>query len=128
MKKSNSKDKLYLTNREEEIMQAIWKLEKAFVNDIKAELAEDMHYNSIATIIKILQRKGFVDYKKYGNTYQYYPIISKETYQKRDVRDLLSKYFDNSYQKMVAYFAKEEKISSEELEDIVKMIKNKNDK
>lgn len=125
MKKSNSKDKLYLTNREEEIMQAIWTLEKAFVNDIKAELAEDMHYNSIATIIKILQKKGFVNYKKYGNTYQYYPLISKETYQKRDVRDLLSKYFDNSYQKMVAYFAKEEKISSEELEDIVQMIKNK---
>lgn len=111
-----------LTKREEEIMQALWALEKGFVNDIKEKLSEDMHYNSIATIIKILEKKGFVGFKKYGNTHQYFPIISKEAYQKRDVSDVLSKYFDNSYQKMVAYFAKEEKISSDELEDILKMI------
>lgn len=114
-----------LTKREEEIMQALWTLEKAFINDIKEKLAEEMHYNSIATIVKILEKKGFVGFKKYGNTHQYFPIITKEAYQKRDVGDLLSKYFDNSYQKMVAYFAKEEKISGDELEDILKMIKNK---
>lgn len=114
-----------LAKREEEIMQVLWKLEKAFVKEIIDELPEPKpHYNTVSTIIRILEdKKGFVGHKSFGNSHQYFPLISKEAYQQNAVGDILEKYFDNSFQKMVAYFAKEEKISSRELEDIIKMIK-----
>ena len=115
-----------LAKREEEIMQVLWRLKKAFVKEVIEELPEPKpHYNTVSTIIRILEDKGFVKHETFGNTHRYYPAIPKEIYQKDAVGDLLSKYFDNSYQKMVAYFAKEEKISEEELEDIIRMIKNK---
>ncbi len=113
-----------LAKREEQIMRVLWRLEKAFIKEIIDELPDPKpHYNTISTIVRILEDKGFVSHKTYGNTHQYIPKISKEDYQKRDVGDVLKKYFDNSYQKMVAYFAKEEKISPDELEEILKMIK-----
>lgn len=113
-----------LAKREEQIMQALWRLEKAFVKEIIAEMpAPKPHYNTVSTIIRILADKGFVKHIPYGNTHQYYPAISKEAYQKSAVGDVLEKYFDNSFQKMVAYFAKEEKISSDELEEIIDLIK-----
>ena len=118
-----------LAKREEEIMQALWKLGKAFVKEIVAELpVPQPHYNTIATMVRSLQEKGFVGHKKYGNTYQFYPLISKEEYQKHAVKDLLTKYFDNSYKNMVTFFAKEENIQADELEDILKMIKDQDTK
>ena len=113
-----------LAKREEQIMQIIWKLGKVFVKEIIEELPSPKpHYNTVSTIVRILQDKGFVGHKTYGNTHQYYPLISKENYQKSEVGNILKTYFDNSYQKMVAHFAKEEKISPEELEEIIRMIK-----
>lgn len=113
-----------LAKREEQIMQILWQLEKAFIKDVIEEFPEPKpHYNTIATLIKVLEDKEFVSHKKYGNTYQYFPLITKEAYQQHAVGDILHKYFDNSYQKMVAFFAKEEKISETELEEIIKMIK-----
>ncbi|MFK7936280.1 MAG: BlaI/MecI/CopY family transcriptional regulator [Saprospiraceae bacterium] len=116
-----------LTKREEEIMQILWKLDKAFISEIIEEFPEPKpHYNTVATIIKILKNeRGFVDYKKIGNMHQFYPLIEKEEYQQKAIGDVVKGYFDNSFRKMVAYFAKEEKISPAELEDIVKMIKEK---
>ena len=106
-------------------MQALWQLEQAFVKEL-VELLPDPkpHYNTVSTIIRILEKEGFVGHKAFGKTHQYYPLITKEDYQKRAVGDLLKGYFDNSYQKMVAYFAREEKISETELENIIRMIKN----
>lgn len=117
-----------LTKREEEIMQILWTLNKAFISEIidgfpANAKGEKPHYNTVATIVKILRKKAFVDYKKVGNMYQFYPLIEKDDYQQKAVGDVVKGYFDNSFRKMVAYFAKEEKISSEELEDIVDMIK-----
>lgn len=113
-----------LAKREEQIMQILWQLDKAFVREIIEEFPEPKpHYNTIATLIKILKDKGFVNSRKLGNTYQYSPAISKDDYQNKAVGDVLKSYFDNSYSKMVAYFAKEEKISESELENILKMIK-----
>ncbi len=113
-----------LAKREEQIMQILWQLDKAFIKEIIEEFPEPKpHYNTVSTIVRILEEKGFIGHKSYGNTHQYFPKISKEAYQKRDVGDVLKKYFDNSYQKMVAHFAQEEKISPEELEEILKMIK-----
>ena len=116
-----------LAKREEEIMQVLWQLEKAFVKEIIAELPEPKpHYNTVSTIVRILEDKGFIGHNSFGKTHQYYPLIPKAIYQKSAVGDVLEKYFDNSFQKMVAYFAKEEKIGSEELEEIIRLI-NKND-
>ena len=115
-----------LAKREEEIMQVLWQLEKAFVKELIAAMpAPKPHYNTVSTIVRILEDKGFISHEKFGNTYRYFPLISKEAYQKDAIGDMISKYFDNSYKKMVAYFAKEEKVSPDELEEVIKMIKNK---
>ena len=116
-----------LAKREEQIMQALWHLEKAFVKEIIAALPEPKpHYNTVSTMVRILADKGFIGHTAFGKTHQYYPLISREEYQKTAVGDVLGKYFDNSYSKMVAYFAQEENISEQELEDILDMIrKNK---
>ena len=112
-----------LAKREEQIMQALWRLEKAFVKDIIAELPDPKpHYNTISTMVRILADKGFVGHEAFGKTHRYYPIIQREDYQKTAVKDVLGKYFDNSFSKMVAYFAKEEDISEKELKEIISQI------
>ena len=114
-----------LAKREEQIMQILWRLNKAFVKEIMDEFPEPKpHYNTVSTIIRILEEKGYVDHEQFGNTYRYYPVLKKEIYQQQELGDILEAYFDNSYPKMVAYFARQEKISPEELEDILKMIRN----
>lgn len=115
-----------LTNKEEEIMQILWKLKKAFVKEVMAEITEDQpHYNTLSTIIRNLEEKGFVSYNAYGNTHQYYPIVKIEDYRKRFMTTAIDTYFDSSYKKMVSFFAKEEKISAEELREILAMIEKK---
>ena len=114
-----------LAKREEQIMQALWILEKAFVKEIIEVLPEPKpHYNTISTMVRILEDKGFIGHNAFGKTHQYFPKITKEDYQKTAVGDVLGKYFDNSYSKMVAYFAEEENITESELEEIINMIKN----
>tara|TARA_R110002050_G_scaffold92269_1_gene193119 strand:+ start:11042 stop:11401 length:360 start_codon:yes stop_codon:yes gene_type:complete len=116
-----------LTNKEEEIMHILWKLEKAFVKDVLAEIKEDKpHYNTLSTIIRNLEEKGYVSYNAYGKTHQYYPTVSKEAYRKGFMNVAINNYFNNSYKNMVSFFAKEEKISVEELKEIIALIeKNK---
>lgn len=115
-----------LTNKEEEIMQILWKLEKAFVKEILASIEEDKpHYNTLSTIVRNLEEKGFVSHHAYGNTHQYYPIISKEEYSKVFLSATLDNYFDNSYKNMVSFFVKEEKITVEELREILSLIEKK---
>ncbi len=114
-----------LAKREEQIMQVLWQLGRAFVKEIIEELPDPKpHYNTISTIIRILEDKGFVAHKTYGNTHQYYPLIAKKEYQQSEVGNMVKNYFGNSYLKMVTHFAKEDKISEEELEEVLKMIKN----
>ena len=114
-----------LAKREEQIMQACWHLEKAFIKDIIAELPEPKpHYNSVATMVRILEEKGFLDHETFGNTFRYYPVVSKDQYQKHAFDDMVKQYFNNSYPSMLAYFAKEQKISKEEINDILEIIKS----
>ena len=116
-----------LTNKEEEIMHILWKLEKAFVKDVMAEiLVEKPHYNTLSTIVRNLEEKGFVAYNAYGNTHQYYPIVPIEDYRKRFMNSAVESYFDNSYKNVVSFFAKEEKITADELREILKIIESKN--
>jgi len=115
-----------LTNKEEEIMQALWTLEKAFVKEVVAVLPEDNHYNTVSTIIRNLEEKGFVSHEAFGKTHQYFPLVTKEAYTKKFMNLAMQKYFDNSYKSMVSFFAKEEKISAKELREILDIIENKN--
>lgn len=115
-----------LTNKEEEIMQILWKLEKAFVKEVMAEITEEQpHYNTLSTIIRNLEDKGFVAHHAFGNTHQYYPIVKMEDYRKRFMNTAIENYFDSSYKNMVSFFAQEEKISAKELREILEIIEKK---
>ena len=115
-----------LTRKEEEIMKILWRLEKAFVKDIIDEYPKPKpHYNTISSLVRLLQEKEIVGFKQYGNTYQYYPLISKNEYRKSFMNQVISDYFDNSYKSAVTFFVKEKGLSKEELEELVKMINDK---
>src|SRR5687767_10355343 len=114
-----------LAKREEQIMQAFWDLEKAFIKEIIPCLPDPKpHYNSVATMVKILEEKGFLDHESIGNVYRYFPIVSREEYQKHAMKDIVSQYFDNSYPRMLAFFAKQQNLSEAELKEILDMIKS----
>ncbi|MGB8191725.1 MAG: BlaI/MecI/CopY family transcriptional regulator [Chitinophagaceae bacterium] len=114
-----------LAKREEQIMQVYWELEKAFIKEIIPHLPDPKpHYNSVATMVKILEDKGFLDHEAVGNVYRYFPVISKEEYQKHAMKDIVSQYFDNSYPRMLAFFAKQQNLSEAELNEILKLIKS----
>ena len=115
-----------LTNKEEEIMHILWRLKKAFVKEVLAEITEDQpHYNTLSTIIRNLEEKGYVAHNAYGNTHQYYPVIAIEEYRKTFMNTAIENYFDNSYKSLVSFFAEEEKISAKELREILELIENK---
>ena len=113
-----------LAKREEQIMQVYWDLDKAFIKEVIPHLpAPKPHYNSVATMVKILEEKGFLDHDSVGNLYRYFPIVSREDYQKHAMKDIVSQYFDNSYPRMLAFFAKEQNLTEDELQEILHMIK-----
>lgn len=117
-----------LTNKEEEIMMILWKLKKAFVKEIQAEITEDQpHYNTLSTIVRNLEEKGYVGHNAFGNTHQYFPVVKIEDYRKGFMKTAIDNYFNSSYKSMVSFFAKEEKISADELREILSMIENKNE-
>ena len=114
-----------LAKREEQIMQVYWELGKAFIKEVIPHLpAPKPHYNSVATMVKILEEKGFLDHETVGNLYCYFHIISREDYQKHAMKEIVSQYFDNSYPRMLAFFAKEQNLSEDELKEILQMIKS----
>ncbi|MBK8052701.1 MAG: BlaI/MecI/CopY family transcriptional regulator [Saprospiraceae bacterium] len=116
-----------LAKREEQIMQVFWDLNKAFIRDVIPLLPDPKpHYNSVATIVKILEDKGFIDHETVANMHCYFPVISREAYQQFAMKDIVSQYFDNSYPRMLAFFAKEQNLSDTELDEIVKLIKKEN--
>lgn len=115
-----------LTRKEEELMKILWKLEKAFVKEIIEKYPDPKpHYNTISSLVRLLQDKGIVGYTQYGNTYQYFPLISKEEYRRSFMKQVVSDYFDNSYKSAVAFFVKEKGLSEEELDELVQLIKDK---
>lgn len=114
-----------LTNKEEEVMQALWSLEKAFVKEMVATLSNDNHYNTVSTIVRNLEDKGYVAHTAYGKTHQYFPVVSKEDYTKRFMNIAMKRYFNDNYKNMVSFFAKEEKISANELREILAIIEKK---
>ena len=118
-----------LGKREEQIMQVIWKLEKAFIKDVIDELPEPTpHYNTVATMVKILVEKGFLHAEKIGNTYLYTPLVTLGEYRAQDVASIKKKYFGNSFSRMITHFAKEEKLSDDELDELISIIKSQKTK
>ncbi len=116
-----------LTNKEEEVMKVLWLLGKAFVKEILAEIeGPKPHYNTLSTIVRNLEDKAYVGHEAFGNTHRYYPLVTKEAYRKQFVNRSLVDFYDNSYKSMVSFFAREEKISVEDLKEIIDLIeKNK---
>jgi len=113
-----------LTKAEEQIMQILWMIEKGFVKEIMEHLPEPKPaYNTVSTIVRILADKGFVAHKAYGNTHQYYPLISKDEYTKVYFKSFLTNYFGSSFRQMVSFFAKEDKMSIKEMEDVMNLMK-----
>lgn len=121
-----------LSPKEEQVMEVLWQQKQGFVKDLLPHLPQPKpHYNTLSTLIRNLEEKGFIGHTQYGNTYQYYPLCSKEEYKKNFIDQLAARLvdrFDNSYKKLVSFFAQQEKISAEDLEEILALIHKKKQK
>jgi BlaI family penicillinase repressor len=108
-----------LTRAEEQIMQILWKLDRGFVKDIIDDLPMPKPaYNTVSTIIRILEKKGVVSHKAYGNTHEYFALITKDEYKKKYFKSFLMRYFGDSFPDMVSFFAGDRDLSLQELEEI----------
>ncbi|MBR4351972.1 MAG: BlaI/MecI/CopY family transcriptional regulator [Bacteroidales bacterium] len=114
-----------LTRAELELMQVIWKKEKVLVHDILDDLPEPKPaYNTVSTLVRVLEKKGFVGHKAYGKTYEYYPLVSKEDYTSRYMTGVLNNFFDGSLSRLVSFFSSNKSISVEETDKILEMLKH----
>jgi len=114
-----------LTAKEEEIMGYFWEKGPLFVRQILDDYNEPKpHYNTLSTIVRGLEEKGYVGYKAYGTNHQYYALVSEEEYSRKTLKNVISRYFDNSYTRVISTLVEEEKISIEELQDLIQQIKN----
>lgn len=113
-----------LTKAEEQVMQALWKQEKAFLREIVEAMPNPKpHQNTVATLLKILTEKEFVAVEVMNRHHLYYPLVSKEEYSKRSMKQLVKGYFEGSFSNVVSFLVKENNISLEELERLLKQIK-----
>ena len=112
-----------LTHQEEELMLIIWQQGKGFVKEFIDKM-EEPHppYTTVASIVKNLEKKGYVTSKMYGNTYEYIPVIDEKEYKKKYLSHVVKNYFENSYKDLVSFFAEEKKISTQELQEIIQLI------
>ena len=117
----------YLTKTEEKIMHILWESNKAFVNDVIEKMPDPKPpYNTISSVIRILEKKGFVTYKAYGRTHEYFPIITKSEYKRFTFKSLIKDYFDDSYKDVVSFMMNETDLTQEEIEDLKSEIQNIN--
>ncbi len=115
-----------LTKAEEQVMQYLWDLDKAFLKDILEQFPEPKpHTNTISTILKVLKEKEVVDYEVFGRQHQYYPLISKEKYSGKSMKSLVKNYFEGSYTNAVSFLVEKNEISVEDLEMLLNELKNK---
>lgn len=112
-----------LTKAEEEVMQAIWKIDRGLVRDIMDALGTpDVPHSTISSVVRILEKKGFLGHKAYGKTHEYFALISKEHYAQNGVQSLMEKYFGGSPKQLVSYLVKSNELNLKELSDIIKII------
>lgn len=111
-----------LTKAEEEIMRILWQLKEAMVREILAEMPEPKPaYNTVSTVIRVLEGKGFVDHKAYGNTYVYYPLVAEKDYKHFAFDKVMNNYFGNSYQSLVSFLVQEKNLDTEKLDELLKL-------
>lgn len=114
-----------LTKAEEEVMQIIWQLDRCLVRDIIEHLGDpDIPHSTVSSVVRILEKKGFVDHKAYGKTHEYFPIITKEEYAQHGVQSLMEKYFGGSPKKLVSFLVEKEDIKLKELNELLKSLDN----
>ncbi|NJL12577.1 MAG: BlaI/MecI/CopY family transcriptional regulator [Microscillaceae bacterium] len=117
-----------LTRAEEQIMQVLWKLKSAFVKDVVKELPlnpktnEPYAYNTVSTIVRILEDKGFVGHKAHGRTYEYFPLIEKQLYSNFYLKSFVGRYFGGSFEKMVSFFVRQNNVGLEDFEELMKVV------
>lgn len=113
-----------LTKAEDQVMQILWRLEKAFVHDIVDRMPQPKPaYNTVSTIVRILEKKGFVSYDAFGKSHQYYPIVAKEEYSDFYLKSMISTYFGGSFGNLVSFFAKENKLDINDIDELMKHVK-----
>lgn len=111
---------MQLTRAEEQVMQILWELGEGLVKDIRDRFDEPRPArNTVSTVVRILEKKGFVDHKSYGNVHLYFPAVSREEYSKHQLFGLLEGYFDNSFPAMASFFAREKDLSMAEMEELI---------
>ncbi len=114
-----------LTKAELQVMQLLWSMERAYVNDLLDAMDEPKPaYNTISTIVRILERKGFVSHKTYGKTHQYYPVVARDVYVNSMMKGIMNSFFSGSLSNLVSFFTKREQISLEEADKLLEIIEN----
>lgn len=114
-----------LTKAEEQIMQILWQLGEGIVKDILERIPEPKPaYNTVSTVVRVLEGKGFIDHKAYGNSHVYFPLISEDTYKKFTVDKLMKNYFSDSYKSLVSFIADEKKLGLKELDELTELLNN----
>ncbi|HNU77151.1 MAG: BlaI/MecI/CopY family transcriptional regulator [Prolixibacteraceae bacterium] len=114
-----------LTKAEEQIMQILWDLEKGFVKDIVERFPDPKPaYNTVSTIVRILEQKGFVDHTAYGKTHEYFPLVGKSDYTRTFMKNFMRNYFSGSFREMVSFFAKEDNLSVAELDELMQQVRD----
>ncbi len=104
-------------------MHVLWKLRSAFVKDVIRELPDPKPpYNTVSSVIRLLEKKGYVDHKAYGKTYEYFPVVQKKEYSKLTFKKLLGNYFDGSYKSLVSFIVKEEALTDEQIQELEQLI------
>ena len=113
-----------LTRAEEEIMHKLWQLKKAYVKEVLEELPTPKPaYNTVSTIMRMWEKKGVVGHEKKGKSYLYFPLLQKDEYKKQSLKKLIQGYFEGSFANMASFFAKEENLSVDELDEVMKHLK-----
>lgn len=114
-----------LTRAELEIMQLFWQIERGVIHDLMECMEQPKPaYNTVSTIVRILEKKGFVGHKAYGKTYEYYPLVSKEEYTNRYMQGVLHNFFDGSVSRLVSFFSAHQSISTKEVDEIMHLLNN----
>ena len=118
-----------LTRREEELMRCFWEHGPLFVRELVALAAEPKpHFNTLSTMVRALEAKGYVGHKTFGNTYQYYALVSEDEYRNKTLKNVVSRYFGDSYTRVVSSLIDRDELSVEELEELLQQIKNRKNK
>jgi predicted transcriptional regulator len=114
-----------LTKAEEQVMQILWDMKKGFVKDILEKMPNPKPaYNTVSTIVRILEKKEFVGYTAYGKTHEYYPLIEKNQYRSYYLKSMISSYFGGSFERLVSFFAKDNDMDIHEMEELLKNVQN----